>query len=73
MITKQWLKAAGIRAFKTMAQAAVAAIGTASLISDVDWFQIGSTALMAAVFSLLTSCGGLPEVAEVEEDDSTED
>lgn len=59
---KKWWKAAGIRAVKTVAQSAVAAIGTTALLSEVNWLVVGSTALLAGVLSLLTSIAGLPEV-----------
>ena len=62
-MTKKWWKAAGIRAVKTVAQAAVAAIGTTAMLNEVDWLVVGSTALLAGVLSLLTSIAGLPEVA----------
>lgn len=62
--TKTWLKAAGVRAIKTVAQTAVATIGTAAIISDVSWVQVVSAALLAGVLSLLTSVAGLPEVSE---------
>ena len=61
-MSKNWWKAAGVRAVKTVAQAAVAAIGTTAMVSEVDWLVVGSTALMAGVLSLLTSVAGLPEV-----------
>lgn len=61
-MTKKWWKAAGVRAVKTVAQAAVAAIGTTAMFSEVDWLVVGSTALLAGVLSLLTSVAGLPEV-----------
>lgn len=61
-MTKKWWKAAGIRAIKTVAQTAVAAIGTTAMFSQVDWLVVGSTALLAGVLSLLTSVAGLPEV-----------
>lgn len=60
-MTKKWWKAAGVRAVKTVAQAAVAAIGTTALFSEVDWLVVGSTALLAGALSLLTSVAGLPE------------
>ncbi len=60
-MTNKWWKAAGVRAIKTVAQAAVAAIGTTALFSEVDWLVVGSTALLAGVLSLLTSVAGLPE------------
>ena len=62
--TKKWLKAAGIRAVKTMAQTAVAVIGTGSVISAVDWKMVVSSAVVAGVVSVLTSVAGIPEVAE---------
>ena len=60
--TKDWLKAAGIRAVKTMAQTAVAAIGTAAALGAVDWTIAMSSAILAGVLSLLTSAAGLPEL-----------
>lgn len=63
---KRWLRAAGIRAAKTVAQAALAGIGTAKVISDVDWIYIVSTSLLAGILSILTSIKGLPEVSEQE-------
>lgn len=59
---KQWAKAAAIRAVKTMAQTAVAAIGVAATMQDVSWVVVGSTALVAGILSVLTSIAGLPEV-----------
>lgn len=64
---KKWLKAAGIRAIKTVAQTAVATIGTSAVIGDVDWLMVGSASLLAGILSLLTSIAGLPEV-KTEED-----
>lgn len=61
-MTKKWWKAAGVRAVKTVAQAAVAAIGTTAMLLEVDWLVVGSTALLSGVLSLLTSIAGLPEV-----------
>lgn len=63
---KRWWKAAAVRAIKTVAQTAVATIGTAALLGDVNWLMVSSAALLAGALSLLTSIGGLPEV-EVEE------
>ncbi len=60
--TTDWLKAAGIRAVKTMAQTAVAAIGTAAALGEVDWTIAISSAILAGVLSLLTSAAGLPEL-----------
>ena len=61
---KQWGKAAGIRAIKTIAQTAVATIGTAAIISEVDWRLIASASVLAGILSLLTSIAGLPELEE---------
>lgn len=65
-MTKQkaskWIKAAGIRAIKTVAQTALATIGTAALMGDVSWALVGSASAMAGILSLLTSVAGLPEV-----------
>lgn len=59
-----WWKAAGIRAIKTVAQAAIATIGTSAVFSEVDWRMVVSASLLAGVLSLLTSVAGLPEVDE---------
>lgn len=63
---KKWIRAAAIRAVKTIAQAAVATIGTAVVISEVDWKYIVSASLLAGILSLLTSLAGLPEVDKEE-------
>ena len=60
----KWLKAAGVRALKTMAQTAVASIGTSAMLGEVNWVAVGSTAALAGVCSMLTSVAGLPEVKE---------
>ena len=57
----KWFKAAGIRAIKTVAQAAIAAIGSSAVFSQIDWKIVGSTALVAGILSLLTSIAGIPE------------
>ncbi|MBQ9702996.1 MAG: hypothetical protein IJV68_00450 [Clostridia bacterium] len=59
---KKWFKAAGIRAVKTIAQTAVATIGTAAVLGAVDWVAVASASALAGVLSLLTSVAGLPEV-----------
>ena len=59
---KDWLKAAGIRAIKTVCQTAIASIGTSALMSEANWILVGSTALLAGILSLLTSIAGLPEL-----------
>lgn len=64
--TQKWMKAAGIRAVKTMAQTAVAVIGTAAVVSAVDWKMTVSAAVVAGVVSVLTSIAGLPEVKDGE-------
>lgn len=62
--TQKWAKAAAVRAVKTMAQTAVAVIGTGTVISAVDWKIVVSSALVAGAVSILTSIAGIPEVAE---------
>lgn len=62
IFTKEWFKAAGIRAIKTCAQTAVATIGTAAVISSVDWKMVVSASILAGILSILTSLAGLPEV-----------
>lgn len=59
---KKWIKAAGIRAIKTVAQSAIATIGTSAFIGDVNWVLVGSASLLSGILSLLTSVAGLPEV-----------
>ena len=61
---KQWFKAAGIRAVRTIAQTAIATIGVSAAMSDVDWLLVGSSSLLAGILSMLTSVAGLPEVPE---------
>lgn len=60
--TKLWWKAAGVRALKTVAQTAIATIGTSAFMGDVAWPLVGSASLLAGILSLLTSVAGLPEV-----------
>ena len=62
--TKKWLKAAGIRAAKTVAQTAVALLPAAATLSQVDWMTVDGTAALAGVASILTSVAGLPEIKE---------
>lgn len=59
---KNWIKAAGIRAVKTVAQTAVATIGTTAMISEVNWIAVVSSSVLAGILSLLTSVAGLPEL-----------
>ena len=68
--TRKWLKAAGIRAGKTMAQTAVALLPAAATITEVDWVTVIGTAALAGVASLLTSVAGLPEVKENKESEA---
>ena len=64
---KNWLKAAGIRAVKTVAQTAVATIGTSAVLGDVNWVMVASASALAGIMSLLTSIAGIPEVKESDE------
>lgn len=63
--TKKWIKAALVRAVKTIAQTAVATIGAAAVLSDVNWTVVVSASLLSGLLSILTSVAGLPEVKEV--------
>lgn len=68
MCTKEkairWIRAAGVRAIKTVAQSAVATIGTSAVMGDVNWVMVGSASLLAGILSLLTSVAGIPELKE---------
>lgn len=64
---KYWLKCAGVRAIKTVAQTAVATIGTNVAMGEVNWIMVGSASLLAGILSLLTSVAGLPEINERED------
>ena len=60
--TAEWIKAAAVRAVKTVAQTAVATIGTSAVMGEVDWLMVGSASLLSGILSLLTSIAGLPEL-----------
>ena len=61
-MNKKWLKAAFVRSLKTIAQTAVATIGTSAVLGDVNWLMVASASALAGILSLLTSVAGLPEV-----------
>ena len=63
-MSAKWWKAAGVRAIKTVAQTAVATIGSSAVLSAVDWRVVASASVLAGILSLLTSVAGLPEVDE---------
>lgn len=67
VFTKSWLKASAVRAVKTIAQTAVATIGTAAVMGEVDWIAVASASALAGVLSMLTSVAGLPEVSGTED------
>lgn len=64
VFTKNWLKASAVRAIKTVSQTAIATIGTAAVLDEVDWIAVASASVLAGVLSMLTSVAGLPEVTE---------
>lgn len=66
---KQWIKCAGIRALKTVAQSAIAFIGVGTVMSDIDWIAVASASLLAGILSLLTSIAGLPELQNKDDDE----
>lgn len=74
LTSKTWWRAAGIRALRTVAQTALATIGTTALIEEVNWIAVVSASVLAGILSLLTSLGGLPEIPEetTEEEDTEE-
>ena len=69
-MSKIWWKYAGIRALKTFCQTAIATIGTSATLGEVNWVMVGSTSVLSAILSLLTSIAGIPEV-EMSEDEHT--
>lgn len=62
--TKKWFKASAVRAVKTMAQTAIATIGTSAVLGEVNWVMVGSASVLAGILSILTSVAGIPEVGE---------
>lgn len=66
---KDWIRKAGIRALKTVAQTAAATVGTATVLGEVNWLMVGSAALLAGVLSLLTSLAGIPEECGVDDNE----
>lgn len=72
IFTKEWWIAAGIRAIRTVAQTAVATIGTAAVMGQVNWIAVGSASLLAGILSLLTAIAGLPEIGDKKEEKKEE-
>ena len=70
---KSWIKAASIRAIKTISQTAIATIGTSAVIGDVNWVMVASASALSGILSMLTSVAGLPEVSDTEGDSDDED
>lgn len=66
VVTKEWIEAAGMRAIKTVAQTAIATIGTTVVMNEVNWIMVASASGLAGILSLLTSVAGLPELKEKE-------
>lgn len=66
---KKWIKCAGIRALKTVAQSAIAFIGVGTVMSDIDWIAVASASLLAGILSLLTSIAGLPELQNKDDEE----
>ena len=62
VFTREWFRAAGIRAIKTIAQTAIATIGTSAVLGEVNWIAVASASVLAGILSILTSLAGLPEV-----------
>ena len=70
---KSWIKAASIRAIKTVSQTAIATIGTSAVMGDVNWVMVASASALSGILSMLTSIAGLPEVTDIEGESDDED